>query len=147
MATPTPYAVQADLTNYGVASVANFGPLTSGQLQAALDAANALADSYLAAQHTLPLTAWGKDLTEAVIAVARFKLLTSRGFNPEGDHAAAIVEAKKDAIRWFEGVANGSINPVVTDSGGTRDFVEAGSADPQNAGQFVINRQPVGRGW
>src|SRR5437870_5500434 len=97
-------------------STAVFGSLSSGQQQKALDAANALADSYLAARFKLPLTLWGDDVKDAVVAIARFKLLTSRGFAPEGDHAAAIVEAKKDAIRWFEGIANDTVHPVVTDS-------------------------------
>lgn len=145
-----PYAVQADLINYGVLSTGTFGSISQGQMQAALDAANALADSYLAARFKLPLTAYGKDLTEAVIAVARFKLLTQRGFAPEGDHALAIVEAKKDAIRWFEGISDGRVNPVVTDSGTVGKvgglFVEQGAADSKNPGRFVVSA-PSGRGW
>jgi phage gp36-like protein len=150
MAASKPYAVAADLVNYGVMATSTFGGLSQGQMQAALDAANALADGYLAARFKLPLIDYGKDLTENVIAIARFKLLTQRGFAPQGDAAAAIVEAKKDAIRWFEGVAAGTINPTVTDSssGGVVGglFVEQGVADSENPGRFVVGK-PTGRDW
>src|SRR3954462_14745847 len=109
MATPTPYAVLADLTNYGVGTTATFGSLSAGVQQKALDAANMVADSYLHSKFRLPLTAWGPDLTEAVVAIARFKLLGQRAFNPEGGSAALLVEAKNDAIRWFEGISKGTI--------------------------------------
>lgn len=145
----TPYAVVADLTNYGVMSAATFGALSGAQLQAAIDAANDTADSYLSARFKLPLSSFGKALTQKVVALARFELLTQRGFAPEGDHAAAIVEAKKDAVRWFEGIADGTINPTVVDAtngkpGGS--FAVQGSVDPQNPGRFVVST-PTGRDW
>lgn len=144
------YATVADLTSYGVMNTSTFGTLSGPQLQAAIDAANDLADSYLAARFKLPLTAFGKGLTQKVVAIARFELLTQRGFAPEGDHAAAIVEAKKDAIRWFEGIADGTINPVVTDSsaGGKvgGNFVDQATPDPFSPGKFVIS-SPTGRDW
>lgn len=147
----TAYAALADLTNYGVQSTAVFGSLSSAQQQKALDAANALADGYLAAKFKLPLTSWGEDLREAVVAIARFKLLVSRGFNPEGHAAEAIVDAKNDAIRWFEGISKGVVNPVVTDSGQPGQtggpYVEQGASDPVNAGGFVVNTPPTSRGW
>lgn len=144
------YATVADLTNYGVMSTGTFGTLSGPQLQAAIDAANDLADSYLGARYKLPITVWGKSLTQKVVAVARFELLTQRGFAPEGDHAAAIVEAKKDALKWFEGIADGTINPVVTDSspagkvGG--NFVDQATPDPFAPGKFVVS-SPTGRDW
>jgi phage gp36-like protein len=147
----TAYAVTADLTNYGVLNTsASFGALGQGQMQAALDAANALADSYLGARFKLPLSKWGKDITEAVVAIARFKLLTQRGFAPTGDAALAIVDAKRDAIKWFEGISDGRVNPVVTDSssGGAvgGPFVDQATADSENPGRFVTGK-PSGRGW
>src|SRR5437899_1465762 len=133
----TAYAVVADLTNYGVLDTStSFGAIKNGQMQAAIDAACDLADSYLGARFKLPLSKWGKDITEAVVAIARFKLLTQRGFAPTGDAALAIVEAKKDALKWFEGISDGRVNPVVTDSssGGKigGPFVDQGTADPKN---------------
>jgi len=144
----TAYAVLADLTSYGLQSTAPLGSVTPTQQQKAIDAANSLADGYLGARFKLPLTAWGIDLTEAVIAVARFKLLVVRGFNPEGKNAEAIVEAKNDALRWFENVSRGAVTPVVTDSrSGMIDYVEQGIADTSNPGAFVINKPATGRGW
>src|SRR4051812_24637359 len=143
------YATVADLTNYGVMSAKTFGDLTGPQLQAAIDAANDTADSYLAARFKLPLTSWGKALTQKVVAIARFELLTQRGFAPEGDHAAAIVEAKKDAIRWFEGIADGTITPQVVDQTNGKPggpFTAQGTADPMNPGGFVVSK-PAGRDW
>jgi hypothetical protein len=74
-----------------------------------------------------------------------------RGFNPEPDSAAAIVEAKKDAIRWFEGIADGTVNPVVVDAstGGLvgGQFVEQGSPDPTGDGTSFVVSKPSARGW
>jgi phage gp36-like protein len=147
----TAYATLADLTNYGVQSTAVFGQLSSPQQQKALDAANALADGYLGAKFKLPLTSWGEDLRDAVVAVARFKLLVSRGFNPEGKSAEAVVLAYDAAIDWFKGISKGVVTPVVIDSGQPGQtggpYVEQGASDPENVGSFVVNKPPNSRGW
>jgi phage gp36-like protein len=140
------YAVLADLTTFGGNPSG-----TTAQQQAALDAANALADGYLGAKFRLPLTAWGKDLTQKVVAVARFELLMVRGFNPEGHAAEAIKIAYDAAIRWFEKIADGAITPTVTDSGPAGRtggaFVEQGVTDDENPGRFVINKPAKNRDW
>jgi phage gp36-like protein len=147
----TAYAVATDLAGYGVKSSEVFGQLSTQQLQNAVDAANAIADSYLAARFKLPLSSWGSDLKQKVVAIARFELLVQRGFAPAGDAAAAIVESKNDAIRWFEGISGGTVNPVVVDAspGGKvgGPFVDQSQADPQNPGQFVRRSPAAGRGW
>jgi phage gp36-like protein len=73
----TAYATLADLTTYGVKDAGPFGGLSAGQQQAAVDAANATADGYLATKFKLPLSSWGADLKQKVIALARFELLTT----------------------------------------------------------------------
>lgn len=147
----TAYATLADLTTYGVKDAGPFGGLSAGQQQAAVDAANATADGYLATKFKLPLTSWGADLKQKVIAMARFELLTTRGFAPEGGSAEAISLAYQAAIKWFEGVSKGIISPTVVDSGAAGQvggpYVEQGASDPDNVGAFVINKPPNSRGW
>lgn len=147
----TAYATLADLTVYGVKDAGPFGGLSNSQQQAAIDAANATADGYLAAKFKLPLTSWGADLKQKVVVLARFELLTTRGFAPEGGAAEAITVAYQAAIKWFEGVSKGVITPTVVDSGQAGKtggpYVEQGASDPDNVGSFVLNTPPSGRGW
>lgn len=116
------YAVPTDLVVYGAQSAA-LASFTSDQQQSALDSASAIADSYLSAKFTLPLTAYGTDLKEAVCKIAAYNLLSARGFNPESGADANIRLRYQDAISWLKGVAKGEITPQATDS--STDSVQA----------------------
>ncbi len=79
----------------------------------ALEAASALADSYLAAAgYTTPLSTWGDDLKAAVCAIAAFDLAVSAGLAPEDGEGSNLYLKKRDAIRWLERVARGEAKPA-----------------------------------
>jgi len=74
----------------------------------ALEAASALADSYLAAAgYAVPLPSWGDDLKAAVCAIAAFDLAVSAGLAPEDGEGSNLYLKKRDAVRWLERVARG----------------------------------------
>ena len=104
------YATINDLTSLGLRSNALAG-IPQASLDAALDAASRLADSYLQARYQLPLSAWGEDLRRCVAVLAAYDVMAVRGFAPEGVDEHLRLRAE-DAIRWLEGVARGLVTPV-----------------------------------
>lgn len=68
------------------------------------------ADGYIGGGKTLPLTAWGEDLTGKVAELAAFRIMKRRGFQPEGVDEL-IVKGRDDAISWLKGVARGDVEP------------------------------------
>ncbi|MHB8359253.1 MAG: phage protein Gp36 family protein [Thermoplasmataceae archaeon] len=108
------YAQIADLENY--ISAAALAGIPTSVLNTLLINASARADAALAAQFTLPLTAWSGDLTEAVAKIAVCNAMIYRGFKPGSTMDEVIVDAKNDAERWLERVAKQQWTPQVTDS-------------------------------
>ena len=102
------YATTTDLARLGIASAALTGMATPTQ-EAALEAASVLADGYLRGRYTLPLTAWGEDLTRAVCAIAAWDLLCARGFDPNRSGDAAIEARAATATSWLKDVAAGRV--------------------------------------
>lgn len=84
-------------------------------LEAQIQAASSTADSYLANRgYTLPLTAWGNDLTSAVCRIAAWSVLVNlRGVNPEDPAHAAVRLGQQDAMQWLRDVAKGVANADV----------------------------------
>src|SRR6266850_365235 len=115
VSTPTPYAVLADLTLYGAPASA-FTNVTTAQQNAALDAANALADGYLGQKFTLPITTWGKDLVKQIVAIATYDAIVVRGANPEAPGNVNLQNRWDAAIQWFRDIAAGKVTPQVVDS-------------------------------
>lgn len=108
------YATITDLSTYG-ASNATFGSLTTGEKQAAIDAASAEADGYLRARYPraeLPLQTYDAALTIAVVKIATFELVRKRGFNPNAGSDAVIVKAADDARKWLTQLARGETSIV-----------------------------------
>jgi phage gp36-like protein len=112
----TQYATTSDFALLGLPSDALTGISTPLQ-DAALVAASAQFDSEgLAAQFTLPLTAWGQDLTAHVCARAAIILLNVDGWQPDNPVNAGWITRAAAADAWIKGVANGTVHPQVTDS-------------------------------
>ena len=88
----------------------------ASRVEMALDAASDWLDGYLARQFVLPLTAWSTEVASAAAAVAALTILTARGYDPNRGADVAVREARDDAARWAELVAQGRILPTVTDS-------------------------------
>lgn len=139
MPSPRPvYATIADLETFGVAAdaLADIDPTIKNTV---LAGASRTIDGFLAAQFTLPIVAWGVDVTMVCCQIAAYRLLANRGLNPEG-----IDQVVRDG--YDDGMAllklwarNDGAVPDVTDS------------SPQAQEQTPTARPSVssepGRGW
>lgn len=99
------YADVADLGTYALpsAALAAFSPADK---TAALEAASRVADSYLAARSSVPLSTWGTDLRAAVCQLAAYDLLTKIGFDSPGD-GSSFRQRRDDALAWLRDVSKG----------------------------------------
>lgn len=145
------YATRSELYRHGLPYQA-VADVSLEDQQAALDAASTLADGYLSAKFTLPVTTASIDLVIVVCQVAAWNLLRRRGFNPETGVDAAIRQGYDDSIRWLERVAKGDITPTLTDStpGGESavggPFVVQTQQSSSPGGPLVFGT-PIPRGW
>lgn len=143
------YATLTDLDKHGIAALGSVDTTTQ---QAALDAASALADSYLNDRVDTPITSPSLDLVMAVVNVASWNLLCRRGFNPESVADSAVRMRYEDAIRWFEKVAAGSVTPACVkaqaDSPGIGGpMVLQPTVTSTANGPQVVASAPSARGW
>ncbi len=107
------YATLADLTTYGLVSSA-LTTVDSATKQAALDAASARVDGYFRSRYVLPLTSWGEDVKEAVVAIAVWILMVRRGFMPSAGLDNTIRERYLDAVQWLNRVGRQEVQPNVS---------------------------------
>lgn len=98
------------------ASVPGWG-FTDEQLEAGLVASCDFVDSYLRGRFTLPLAAFGLDLTRAACIISAYDLLTGRGYNPanQGDDSSQLDKRYESIVSWLKMIARGEVTPVVTD--------------------------------
>jgi phage gp36-like protein len=76
------YATIAQFFTYGLPATAR-GNLTDDQINGALTSASGTADSKLRGVYSLPLLAWGSELTKYTCWIAAYELMTGvRGYNP-----------------------------------------------------------------
>lgn len=109
------YATLSDLTTFGIPA-ASLAGISNLILQAHLDAASNLIDSYIGAKFVLPLVTWNTAITMKVVQIAEYTLLVTRGFDPENSPDKEVLMAYDQAIKWCEGISNGEITPIVADS-------------------------------
>ena len=127
------YATIDDLTRFGLPAAA-FSDLSADDVQAALDAASTVADSYLSLRFTVPYQNPGADIKDAVCRIAAFNIMSSRGFNPDGD-AGQLRLRYEDAIRWLEKVAREAAQPA---------NIPQGTESLADFGTYSVNQL---RGW
>lgn len=133
------YATRTELTTLSLPASA-VSALSTDKQDSALEAASRLADGYLNARYTLPLTVYGSDLKKAVCDIAALILMRGRGFAPETADADLLMSGHRDAVKWLEGVAAGKINPYgLTDSSPSQVNVE--DATSGSHGPFVVQVQ------
>lgn len=136
-------ADESDLAALGPPAIV-FGAMSSAQKQAALRAASgevlsAYAKRYAVTRST-PLAAWGDFTKQLVVDIASYRLMRSRGFNPESKIDQTITKAREDAVVILNEIAdlenkNAREDPDVIDSTpGTEEFgvlasSEGGDAD------------------
>ena len=102
------YAEIADRDRLGIAAAA-FAGVASATVEAALDAASAMADGYLRDRHELPLASWSDDLRAAVCHIASWTLLANRGYDPSRGADEVVRLQYEDAMRWLRDVGAGRV--------------------------------------
>lgn len=90
------------------------GTLTPAQIQAALDVASGIVDSYLRGRYLLPLQAWGKEITKATCLVAAFDVIDIRGRNSAAGADPALFEHYMITVEWLRGIQRRAVHPNVT---------------------------------
>jgi len=111
------YCTLEDLSRLGVSAGA-LRNLSEGDMLTVIGSTSSLIDSYLKAGHyTLPLLSWGEDISEAAAAIAVWRLMKTRGYNPNDAAHEAIRLDFEDKISWLKMVASNSVIPDVEDSG------------------------------
>jgi phage gp36-like protein len=135
------YATSEEFDTHGINPAGLPAGITNEQKAGAIVAASTLADGYLCGRFTMPLTAWGVDLTQAVCKIAVCDLMAAQvGFNPDEDQGKFLMGRRAEAVRWLEQVSRGAVTPMgITDS---RPSSTPGGAAP-SARAFSL----PSRGW
>lgn len=107
------YAQVSDLLKYGLPAEAVNG-IDNATLQAELDAASTLADSYLRGRYALPLVSYDVELTMNVCWLAAYNILASRGYNPEQGADSIYQTRFERATAWLRDVQRQAAHPNVT---------------------------------
>lgn len=107
------YATPSDLITVGLPATA-LGTLSPAQQQAALNTASDEVDSYLRGRYALPLQGWGNEIREATAAIATYKLMLVRGYNPESGADQNFAERYAMTISWLRDVQRRAAHPNVT---------------------------------
>ncbi len=147
------YCTPTDLAQYLPASVLSLA--TSGvQLQACTDASRE-ADSYMRGRYSLPLLAWGSDVTRYTSWIACYLIAQQIGFAPQAGSDRLIVERYYQAVGWpdragtgwFPGIQRQAIHPDVTPSVNPVNDPITGlpqvRTSPQRGWQRTSNGKPV----
>ena len=101
------YASSTDLEEAGLPAGTLAG-LSAGTVNRALERASRVADTYVRAQATLPLSEpYDQGLVDAVCQIASWRLMQRRGFNPHDGGDTAIRVGYEDAIAFLVRIANG----------------------------------------
>ncbi len=116
------YCSPANLAQYLPVAVLNLATQAQ-QLQACEDASQE-ADSYMRGRYSLPLLAWGNDVTRYTSWIACYLLASMIGFAPQAGADKLIVERYYQAVGWpdragtgwFPGIQRQAIHPDVTPS-------------------------------
>lgn len=130
-------ADQTDLGRFGPvpAAIASLDDATKTDH---LVKASGLALSYIKKRYALPLMQWGDDLRGAVVAIASWTLLCTRGANPANAADVTVKERHDNALAWLRDVAKGLAELV--------DVVDS-SAAPGVAAPLTSSEEPLGWMW
>ena len=105
------YATYAQFLQYGLRAGAVAG-IAREDIEAQLAASSSVGDGYLRAAYSLPLVAWGHDLSLNVCKHAQWEVMSAqKGFNPENPGNTIYLERYNPAVRWFEQVSKGLVKP------------------------------------
>lgn len=151
----TPYVLYTQLAQYLPPQVLNLATVMQQQ-QACLDAAEE-ADSYIRGRFTLPLLAWGNDLTRYTAYIAIYLLMSgpigwgATGGNPDQNittnYYRAVGWPDRPGTGWFPGIQRQAIQPDVTPTvpvgqDATHDAPQV-SSEPRRGWQQVVRGKSV----
>lgn len=108
--------------------------IPSGDVTAAIEEGSRVCDSYLVVRYELPLqplsvgppALYPADLVEAAAAIATYRMLRRRGFNPDGKQSELIRSAYDDAKQWLRDIGDGKAGLLASDAQGYGDTTTSG---------------------
>lgn len=107
------YVLTSEIATYGGNTDA-IASISDPDQQAALDAASDTADSYMRGRYRLPLVSFDDAaLKRAVVSIAFYDMLSTRGFNPQTGADSNIAMRNMDAIAWLVRVQKQEAHPNV----------------------------------
>ncbi len=108
----TIYATRDDLfsTQMPAGTFTDFDEAYPDAIPRALIGATADCEDALNVRYVMPLTAWPESLKERVGAIAAYRAMSARGFQPNGTDEL-IVKRYDDANKWLMQVATGKLTP------------------------------------
>jgi hypothetical protein len=144
------YASQADLLTVGMPAQA-LGQLSPAQIGGALqNASDKLDEGFRGRYGNGPsplLLTWDSSITEAVAAIAAYKLMKVRGFDPDSGADSTFRDGYNDAMIFIGNVQRQQAHPVVTVAGTPLP----GAVQPNLISSSVIDlasgRRAPNRGW
>lgn len=150
-----PYVEASQLAQYIPAATLSLATMEQQQ-QACLDATEE-ADSYIRGRYSLPLLAWGNDLTRYTAYIAIYLLMTGPiGLAPQAgadanlttNYYRAVGWPDRPGTGWFPGVQRQSIQPDVTPTipvgqDAVHDMPQVRSQPIRGWAQFNSNGRPV----
>lgn len=107
--------------------------------RAAIRSASATIDSYLRSKYELPLVQFGEDIKQACAAIAAYRLLVQRGFNPQAPGDANARQVYDDSIAW--------LNAIASNTGPTPDVTDSSSGATEGGQDSPIVITGTQRGW
>jgi phage gp36-like protein len=102
------YINSTELGRLSALPAAIIARIDSATVTAAIDAACATADGYLASRYEFPFTQPGTDLKQACADIAGYRLASTHGYSNDGDDSD-IRTRYEDAIAWLRDVSKGLV--------------------------------------
>lgn len=123
-------------------SAQSFTNMSDDVIEAALYDRSRYLDGYLARKFVLPLVRWYGDLTRAVVDMAAYDIMVTRGYNP--DTGDSTLRARfEDANRWARDIPLNTTPMVVDSSGSTVPGTNATTPKVTSAYQRGFSSRPT----
>lgn len=129
------YATESEFLSLGLPSEA-VNTIGSSVIEAALEAASRMVDSYLSKRYPTPLTTWGQDVTRIVVDLSQYDLMCRRGFRPGSGADELVIKRRDDAIAWLDKAARKLVEPTGIEE-----------PTPQVASPLVSSESKVNWAW
>ncbi len=111
-------------------------------IEAALYDRSRYLDGYLSRKFILPLVRWYGDLTRAVVDMAAYDIMVTRGYNPETSDSTLRARFE-DADRWAKSIPLNTTPQVIDSSGSTKPGENAVTPRVSSAEQRGFSSRPV----